>query len=227
MLKELLKKYNLDNEKIDLLNQLREIVLEYNQHTNLTSLKDEEEFNIKHILDSLSILDFYDLDSKSILDVGSGGGFPGLALSIVLPNSEITMIDSNNKKIEFIDRAIKKLNLSNSSTIYSRVETADIDSKFDVVISRAVAPLNILLEITFFASKKDGKLIYYKGINLKDELPNKWNNVEDKLGIEFEKIEEFNLDKELKRTFISFKKIKDIKNFKKREYSHIKKTPIF
>ncbi len=227
MLEKILKEYNLEKNKIAKLNQLRKIVLEYNEHTNLTSIVKEEEFNVKHILDSISIIKFYNLEKKNILDVGSGGGLPGLVLSIVLEDSKITMIDSNNKKINFIKHAIKELKLENAFTIYSRVEDAKIDKEFDITLSRAVAPLNILLEITMPTVKLKGKLIYYKGINLANELPKKWEETEKKLGIEFNEIKTFNLDNETNRSFISFTKVKIINNFIKRDYSQIKKKPIF
>lgn len=227
MLKELLNEYNLNDDQIDLLNRLREIVIEYNKNVNLTSIVDEKEFNIKHILDSISIVKYFNLDSKSILDVGSGGGFPGLVLAIVLPDSSITMIDSNNKKITFIDLAIKELKVNNATTILSRVEDSNLIEKFDVVLSRAVSPLNILLEITSFAAKIKGQIIYYKGINLDKELPNKWDRVEKELGAKFDSIVDFTLDKELERKYISFTKVSSSKKEYPRDYSQIKKKPIF
>lgn len=227
MLKELLKDFNLSEQKLNKLNKLREVVLEYNQHTNLTSIKDEKEFNVKHILDSLSILKFHNLKGKNILDVGSGGGFPGLALAIVLDDSIVTMLDSNNKKIQFIDHAINELNLNNAKTIHSRVEEVDINEKFDVVVSRAVASLNILLEITSFASKIGGSLIYYKGSNAGLELTSDWSKVKRLLGIELNSDNIFKLDGETDRRIIEFLKISRTHGSYPRVYSQIKKDPIY
>ncbi len=227
MLKELLNDFNLSEDKIKQLDKLRDICLEYNSHTNLTSITDVSEFNVKHILDSLSILKFYELNDKKILDVGSGGGFPGLALAIVLDNSEIVMLDSNNKKTKYIDYAISELGLTNASTINERVEDVNLKEQFDVVVSRAVASLNVLLEITADTIKKNGKGIYYKGSNLEDELTNDWTNVNDKLGLELNLSNIFKLDDNTDRYLVSFNKIKSTMDEYPRHYSQIKKKPIY
>lgn len=227
MLKNLLKNFNLDEKNISKLDLLREIILDYNKHTNLTSILNEKEFNVKHILDSLSVLNFFELNGKKILDVGSGGGFPGLVLAIVLKDSEITMLDSNNKKIQFINYAIDKLKLKNAKTIYSRVEESEISEKYDVVVSRAVASLNILLEITSFASKIGGQLIYYKGSNAGLELTSDWDKVKELLGVEFISDNLFKLDHNTERRLIEFKKVKSTFEGYPRTYSHIKKDPIY
>ncbi len=227
MLKEILKEFDLEPSKIEKLNLLREIVLEYNEHTNLTSITDEKDFNVKHILDSLSILKYVNLDNKKILDVGSGGGFPGLALAIVLSDSEITMLDSNNKKTKFIDYAIQELKLENAKTINSRVEDANILEGYDAIVSRAVSSLNILLELTAFAAKLNGDLIFYKGSNVKDELPNKWESVENKLGIRFINDYSYKLDEETVRRIILFNKKSKTNSKFPRNYSQIKNNPIY
>ncbi len=227
MLKEILKDYNLSNEKIEKLNRLREFCLEYNKHTNLTSITDEREFNIKHILDSISIIKFFNLSNKKILDVGSGGGFPGLVLAIILEDSEIVMLDSNNKKTKYIDSAIEELGLKNARTINARIEESDVNEGFDITLSRAVAALNILLEITASSIKINGQGIYYKGSNLEDELTSNWSDVNNKLGLELSEVFEFELEGEGKRNFISFSKTKQTEIGYPRHYSQIKKKPIF
>ncbi len=227
MLKELLKYFNLTDKQLDKLNKLREVCLEYNKHTNLTSITNEEDFNIKHILDSISIIKFFELNNKKILDVGSGGGFAGLVLALVLEDSNIIMLDSNNKKTKYIDYAINELGLTNASTINARVEEANIYEAFDITLSRAVAAQNILLEITASTIKVGGMGIYYKGTNLDDEINTDWKNVESKLGLSFNKIDDFDLDEETTRKFISFDKIKSTDKEYPRHYSQIKKKPIY
>ncbi len=227
MLKEILKDFDLSDKKINQLNKLREVCLEYNTHTNLTSITDEREFNIKHILDSLSVLKFHNLKGKNILDVGSGGGFPGLVFAIVLDDSQITMLDSNNKKTKYIDHAILELGLKNAKTINARVEEAGLRESYDVTVSRAVAALNILLEITADTVKIGGQAICYKGSNVEDELPNNWVEVENRLGLKFEKNETFEIENEVERKIISFNKVKSTKEGYPRHYSQIKKNPIF
>lgn len=227
MLRELLRDFDLNEEQINKLNKLREICIEYNKHVNLTSIVKENEFNIKHILDSMSILNFFDLNQKKIIDVGSGGGFPGLVIAIIFPESEIIMLDSNNKKIKYIDFAIKKLKLRNASTIKGRIEEQRINELYDIVLSRAVAPLNILLEITANTCRIGGYLIYYKGDKLQNELPNQWNFIEKELGIKFNKQNDFKLDDSTIRKIISFKKIKSTRNIYPRDYAVIKKSPLY
>lgn len=227
MLNDLLKEYNLTNEQISKLDKLREIVLEYNTLTNLTSITDIDEFNIKHILDSISVTKYFDLHKKVILDVGSGGGFPGLVLAIVIEDSLVTMLDANNKKTQFINYAIKELGLPNANSIYSRVEEADITEKYDVVVSRAVASLNILLEITAFAAKVNGQLIYYKGANAGLELTSDWDKVKKYLGIELVNDIEFKLDEQNERRFLEFKKVGHTDKSYPRVFSQIKKEPIY
>ncbi len=167
------------------------------------------------------------MNNKKILDVGSGGGFPGLVLAIVLDDSEVVMLDSNNKKTKYIDHAIKELGLTNASTINARVEEVDLKEKFDFTISRAVAALNILLEITANTVKLNGNAIYYKGSNLQDELPEHWDSVNNKLGLEYLKVDEFKLDEDTNRTFISFEKTKSTGKEYPRLYSQIKKSPLY
>ncbi len=226
MLKKLLKDFNLNSKQLEQLNELRDLCLEYNKHTNLTSIREENEFNVKHILDSLSVLKFRNMNNKNILDVGSGGGFPGLVLAIALPNSHITMLDSSNKKIEYIKYAIRKLNIKNASTIHSRVEDSNTNEKFDIVVSRAVSALNILLEITAFSVRINGELILYKGSNIDAELPKDWNII-SKLGLSFNEIYNFELDKKTIRKIIFFTKKKSTNILYPRAYSTIKKMPIF
>ncbi|BDU67874.1 MAG: ribosomal RNA small subunit methyltransferase G [Candidatus Tyloplasma litorale] len=229
MLEEILKDFNLSTEKIDKLNKLRKICLEYNIHTNLTSITKEQEFNIKHILDSIQITKYYELENKKILDVGSGGGFPGLVLAIVLNNSEVTMLDSNNKKITYIQYAINKLELKNTKTILARVEETDDEDQYDIVVSRAVAPLNILLEIISNKVIEDGKCILYKGSNLEQEMPTKKDLkiINKKLSLSLDRIYSFDLTRGIERKFISFNKNKKTNNTYPRKYNLIKKSPIF
>ncbi len=226
MLKELLKDFNLSDDKIEKLNRLREICLEYNKHTNLTSITDVNEFNIKHILDSISIIDFYELENSTLLDVGSGGGFPGLVLAIVVDGIEVTMIDSNNKKTKYIDHAINELGINNAKSINSRIEEADLEEKFDFVTARAVAALNILVEITASSIKVGGKGIYYKGSNLDEEIPSNWNVI-SVLGLELDKENTFKLDEQTDRKLISFNKVKKTGEGHPRDYAQIKRNPIF
>ena len=224
MLKEFLEKKSLI-EYYEKLIQLRDLTLEYNKTTNLTAIRNPEEFDLKNIIDSLLPVEEFDFDEKTILDVGTGGGFPGLVLAIIFPKSKFYLLDSNNKKIKWIDYAINELNISNVETIYGRVE--DIDTQqFDVVVSRAVASLPILLEIVSPKIKLGGKALFYKGVNLEQETPEDWNKISP-LGLVKKEIFEKKLDIETNRTFIVFEKEKETKKEYPRMYSQIKKKPIY
>lgn len=224
MLEKILKEFNIETKKIEKLNKLRELVIEYNKHTNLTSITDIEEFNIKHILDSIYISKYYQLDNKNILDLGSGGGFPGLVLAIIYDSSKVKMLDSNKKKTDFVDFAISELNLKNAKTIHSRAEEYK-NELFDIVVSRAVAPLNVLIEISSNLVEVNGKVIFYKGSNIDVELPKSWKNFNTNLGLYFDKQINYQI-RENKRTFISLVKKNKNKEGYPRMYGQIKKSPI-
>lgn len=142
-----------------------EELLEYNKHTNLTAIKTLEDVYLKHFYDSLTLTKLIDWSSnKNILDIGTGAGFPGLVLAIVYPFLSIDLLDSNHKKIDFLNYMIDKISLTNVHTIYDRAEnyTKTNREKYDFITSRAVAELRILLEISFPALKINGSFLAMK-----------------------------------------------------------------
>ena len=160
-------------EKFDIFEQLFKI---YNSHTNLISKNDEKNFFEKHIYDSLSLnkfLEKYNIKgTKKILDIGTGGGFPAIPLAIVYPEFDIYPVDSIAKKIGFIEMIQKELRLKNLHPECIRVEEFPKDKKefFDIAVSRAVAPLNILLEYAVPFVKTEGYFIAYKAKNATTEI---------------------------------------------------------
>ncbi len=229
---------NNDNNEIVFINNkdinkqllaFRTFLLDYNKHTNLTAITDLEEFNLKHLQDALQLFEVAILKNKSLLDIGSGGGIPGLVFAIVEPTCKVTMIDSNNKKTKFLESAIVFLKLTNVSVINQRIENlkAELAGKFDVVTARAVAPTNILLELSAFSCKIEGKLIFYKGNNALIELPANEDIVNQELGIKFEKQFSYQLGENLIRNLIIFKKFKETKPKYPRDYAQIKKNPLY
>ena len=146
-----LKKLNLDLtlEKEEQLDKYYNLLITWNKKFNLTAIVEEEQVYLKHFYDSLTITKVINLnDINTILDVGSGAGFPGLVLKIFFPHLKLTIIDSNNKKITFLNEVIKELNLENVTLVHNRCELFAHENieTFDVVTARAVANLNILLE---------------------------------------------------------------------------------
>ena len=174
---EELKKY-FENQKIEYNQQILDkfelfyqLLIEWNEKFNLTAITDKNDVEIKHFIDSITSIKYID-NNTSIIDVGAGAGFPSIPLAILRPDCKFTLIDSLNKRVNFLDEVISKLDLKNCECFHSRIEDFAIKNKnkFDVSIARAVAPLNILLEYTIPLLKINGKLIAYKGSNIDEEI---------------------------------------------------------
>lgn len=226
---EELKKINIvpTQDQLDQLEKYYELLIEYNKVMNLTGITDKDKVYLKHFYDSLTIIKAVDLNKYSNLcDMGTGAGFPGLVLKIFYPNLHITLIDSLNKRINFLNDVITKLNLDNIEAIHARLEEYGQFNrdKFDVVTSRAVASINVLLEYAAPMLKVDGLFICMKG-NMENEKD--YQNALNKLYIIEDNKVEFELPFEhSKRTIITFKKIKDTNKLFPRKYSDIIKKPL-
>ena len=154
-----------------------ELLVEWNKVMNLTGITEYEEVNEKHFVDSLSIVKAIDLNKvNSVIDIGTGAGFPGIPLKIAFPHLEVVLLDSLNKRIKFLDNVIDKLSLSNIKTIHGRAEDfakqMEYREKFDLCVSRAVANLATLSEYCVPYIKIDGKFIPYKSGEIDEELDN-------------------------------------------------------
>ena len=167
---KLLKEYGLSNEVISKFEKYRDILLEWNEKFNLTAITDKDEIEEKHFIDSLFLDKYIPLENKTLLDVGSGAGFPGIPLAIAHPNLKVTLIESNGKKITFLKEAVKQLGLDNVEVVQSRIEEFAKRESFDIVTARAVKELNILLELTIPFAKVGGVLVAYKSILIDEEL---------------------------------------------------------
>ncbi|MCL1934826.1 MAG: 16S rRNA (guanine(527)-N(7))-methyltransferase RsmG [Defluviitaleaceae bacterium] len=166
---------NLTKDMQSNLMKYMKFLLDYNEHTNLTSITDEKEIILKHFVDSISPILNKNLNlSGNIIDIGTGAGFPGIPLAIVLPNTKFVLLDSLTKRTNFLNELIQFLNLKNVEIVNGRSETIAHDKKyrdsFDFAVSRAVAPLNKLLEISMCFVKPYGKFISYKSKNVKIEI---------------------------------------------------------
>lgn len=227
-MKDIIKEYRLTEKQYESLKNLIKLVLDYNSHTNLTAIKNEKDFWEKHIIDSLELLKVENLRDKTVLDVGSGAGFPGLPLAIASETTQFTLVDANNKKTAFIKHAIEELELKNVEVINERVEDLkdDLWEEYDIVVSRAVSPLNILLEITSFAVALDGCLLIYKGANYKEEIPLEWLSV-NPLGLKYDRTYHYQLSDKVDRYILKFDKFKSTDEKFPREFSKIKQNPIF
>jgi len=152
-----------------------EMLVEWNEMMNLTAITEYEEVMKKHFVDSLSLIKAYDVSqSKTVIDVGTGAGFPGLALKIAYPNLKVTLLDSLNKRIQFLNAVIDKLGLTDVETIHGRAEDFakpdKLREKFDLCVSRAVANLSTLSEYCLPFVKKGGRFISYKSEKITEEM---------------------------------------------------------
>lgn len=217
-----------DDKQLYKLSQYYELLIEWNQKFNLTAITDKEQVYLKHFYDSATINKIIDLKAeKNLCDAGSGAGFPGIVLKILFPNLEVVLIDSHNKRINFLNFVIEKLKLEKIIAIQSRVEDYALESReqYDVVTARAVAPLNILLECCFPLIKVNKFFIAMKG-NISQEINNSENALKC-LDAEIVAIEEFLLPvEESHRTLLKIKKNKKTNNIYPRKYCDIKKRPL-
>ncbi len=185
------------------------MLIEKNKVMNLTGITDPKEVILKHFVDSLTISQFINENDK-VIDIGTGAGFPGIPLKIQKNQIEICLLDSLNKRINFLNDVISTLKLKNIKTVHGRAEeygqNTGYRELYNVAISRAVAPLNILLEYMVPFVKVNGKCICMKG-NLTEEEINDCKNALQKLGGEIEKISRFNLlNTDINRTIVVVKK---------------------
>ena len=209
------------------LEKYADFLLVYNTHTNLTAIKTKEEVYLKHFYDSMTLVKIADLTEGTLLDIGTGAGFPGLVLAIIYPNLQVSLLDSNNKKIKFLEETVALLNLKNVKIIYSRAEdyTQKIREQYDYVTSRAVAELRILLELNMPALKVNGSFLVMKG-NAEEEIKFSENALE-KLSAKIETQEEFELPLNGgHRTLLKIKKLKETNTMYPRSYDKIKKKPL-
>lgn len=215
------------DKKLDQLEKYYELLIEYNKVMNLTGITEKEEVYLKHFYDSLTITKIIDLNNEnSLCDLGSGAGFPGIVIKIFYPELEIVLVDSLNKRINFLNIVIKELGLEKIKAIHSRIEEYAVlnKEKFDVVTARAVAPLNVLLELGINLVKVGKYFIAMKG-NLENEPD--YNNAINKLDCSLENIIKFKLPKEeSNRSLIKIKKVQTTSNLFPRKFSDIKKKPL-
>ena len=227
---ELLSEINIEiNEnKIDMFYLYMQELLEWNKKINLTAIEDENEIILKHFIDSLTVQK-YIKNAQNIIDIGTGAGFPGIPLAIVNEKSNIVLLDSLNKRINFLNNVIQKLELSNVKAIHGRAEDlakiVQHREKYDIVISRAVAPFNVLLEYMLPFNTVNSYTIAMKGSNIEEVDIS--NNALKKLGGKIEKIEKINLpNTDIKRNIIIVRKIEETPKKFPRKAGIPKKEPL-
>lgn len=215
-------------EQLNQLEQYYELLVEWNEKINLTAITEKKQVYLKHFFDSLTVCKIIDLDKqKNLCDIGTGAGFPGVVLKILYPNLKITLVDSLNKRIVFLNHVIEKLGLKEIETIHARAEefAKDNREKYDVAIARAVAPINILLEYCVPLIKENKYFISMKG-DISQEIKTLDASL-NKISAKLIKTVEFLLPEEAsKRTLLLISKDKKTSIKYPRKNAEIKKNPL-
>ena len=203
------------------------LLINENKKYNLTAITDKFQVYLKHFYDSLTISMIYNITNQSICDIGTGAGFPGIVLKIMYPNIKLTLIESNQKKCNFLKELTNLLKLDNVTIINQRAEDYSKLNReqYDIVTSRAVAPLKHLLEYSIPLVKVNGYYIAMKS-NIEKEITD-IENYYKKLNIKLKDIKEFNLPLEnSQRTLLLYQKLSKTDIKYPRKYSEIKKKEL-
>ena len=161
-------------EQIELMTRYMEMILDRNQHINLTAIKDPDEFLLRHYVDSAAVMNIPEYqEASSVLDLGTGAGFPGVPLAILSPDKEFVLLDSLRKRLNVIEEFCGELGIHNVKVLHARAEDAGRDKKIrekmDLCVSRAVADLSVLSEYCLPVVRKGGAFIAYKGSDVESE----------------------------------------------------------
>ncbi|MDA3931847.1 MAG: 16S rRNA (guanine(527)-N(7))-methyltransferase RsmG [Tenericutes bacterium] len=224
-----MKHIDINQHLLELLNKQEfltyyEYLIEQNKLINLTTITEKEDVYLKHFYDSLVISTQLDFNHKKVLDIGAGAGFPSIPIHLINESLGLTIVDGLNKRIKFLENLTQKLDLK-VSLIHGRAENLDLFKHFDIILARAVAKLNILLEMALPLLKINGYFVAYKSVHYQEEL-NVAKNAINVLGGKVEEIIEYTLTDELKHVYIIIKKVKDTPHIYPRHFSKIKKSPL-
>lgn len=212
---------SIESEKAEKLSRYINFLI--NAPLNLTSIKDFDQAVHKHVIDVLLPLTTL---SGEVLDVGTGGGIPGLVYAIVFP-VKVLLVDSTRKKIAWLENIIKELKITNAEVLCSRVEELgnNMRERFDILAARALAELRITTELCAAFCKVDGRLLFYKGPKWQQEYKEA-ERILKVLGLELEKVEEYSLRTGEQRVLLIFRKLKKTDESFPRRMSEILKKPL-
>ena len=231
-LRTILNKWNIEisDYQIKQFSIYYDLLVQWNSFMNLTSITDKEEVILKHFVDSIALCKYLPLSNDTLIDIGTGAGFPGIPLKIMCPNLKVTLVDSLNKRINFLNTVIDQLKLDDIFTIHSRAEDLAHDKKYrekyDLCVPRAVANLSTLTELSLPFVKENGYFIPYKSEKSSEEISLATNAI-NLLGGSLEKVEEYYLpDSDIKRTLIFIKKSNKSPNKYPRKAGTPSKEPI-
>ncbi len=222
--------YELTDDMISKFSLYENLLVEWNEKMNLTAITEHNEVVIKHFADSLFGLKFIK-NSSSVIDVGTGAGFPGLPLKIARPDIKLTLLDSLNKRLNFLTEVKNLLNLSDVTCIHSRAEDggksgSSLRESFDVATSRAVANLSVLCEYCLPYVKRGGIFLAYKGSDVDEELANAQNAIET-LGGEVTGVYQYNIpDTDINHSVVVITKVRNTPEKYPRLQGKIQKKPL-
>ncbi len=201
----------LTDKQIEQFEKYYELLVEWNKVMNLTGITEFDEVMQKHFVDSAAAAKYVEMEKvNSLIDVGTGAGFPGIPLKIVYPHIQVTLLDSLNKRIKFLEEVVDNLGLTGIETVHGRAEDAakkaEYREQFDLSVSRAVANLASLTEYCLPFVKVGGKFVSYKSVSVDEEITQSKKAVYV-LGGEIEKVEKFNLpESDMERALVIVEK---------------------
>ena len=223
-----LPQLGLTTELIGSLELFSTLLVEKNKVMNLTGITEPREVATLHLLDSLSLIPMAELAGKSIVDVGTGAGFPGIPLAIALPDSPITLLDSLNKRIDFLRESGEQLGLTNAEYVHGRAEefAADYRESYDYAVSRAVANLPMLCELCLPLVKVGGQFLAMKSSHTEEEIAAAKSAI-SKLGGKIEAVEDYTIPTtDVVHRVVRIRKVSPTPKKYPRRFAQIKKSPL-
>lgn len=220
-----------ERDKYDKFIIYKDMIKEWNEKVNLTAITEDEEIIKKHFIDSIKSYRFEPLNNcRNLIDIGTGAGFPGIPLKIMRPDLEVVLLDSLNKRVNFLNEVIKRLGLTGIKAIHGRAEDYARENNyrenFDVAISRAVANMSVLSELCIPFVKNGGYFVAMKGPSVDEEI-NEGKKAVEVLGGSIENIMEVDIeDTDLKHNLVIVKKVKDTPKAYPRKAGTASKKPI-
>lgn len=221
-----------NEKKYEQFMKYKDLIKEWNEKVNLTAIKEDEEIVKKHFIDSMKVFKFDQLkNAKNVIDIGTGGGFPGIPMKIIKPEVNIVLLDSLNKRVKFLNEVIKSLELENIKAIHGRAEDfaqeMQYREKFDVAVSRAVANLTVLSEYCIPYVKVGGYFVAMKGPAVEEEIKQSKNAIR-MLGGRIEHIEKVQIeDSDLNHNLVIISKISKTHRKYPRKAGMVTKEPLF
>ena len=223
-----LQTYGLNADKANQLLSFAEMLLEKNQVMNLTAITDPTDVMQLHLLDCAAVLTMADLKNKTVIDVGTGAGFPGMPLQILEPTAKLTLLDSLNKRIGFLQEVCDALGLKTTRCVHGRAEeyARDHREQFDYATSRAVAALNMLCELALPMVKVGGAFLAMKSVDCDEELRQAKSAIAQ-LGGSVESVQDYTIPgTDVRHRLVIIRKVKPTPPAFPRAFARIKKNPL-